>query len=106
LEDRTTKNLRSSSVGDREFEKEVKEFQDLANFMPLRVLIPVVEKQIKEFIRKCNSSDPIEDLSVFKKPVPRKHYQKRIDYFKRWLLENGYRFNEKRGGVLKKGGRY
>ena len=99
-EEAPSKKDRKASKMDRNFEKSIREFKDLAKFLPVRKIIPLVESQIRDFIKRCNSLDPIEDVEVFKKAVTREHYQKRINFFKNWLLENGYRFDERRGKVF------
>jgi hypothetical protein len=84
---------------DRAFEKSIKEFKDLEKFLPVRKIIPLVENQIRDFIKRCNSLDPIEDVEVFKKAVTREHYQKRINFLKNWLLEQGYSYDVRRKKV-------
>jgi hypothetical protein len=99
VEEAPSKKDRKASKMDRAFEKSIKEFKDLEKFLPVRKIIPLVENQIRDFIKRCNSLDPIEDVEVFKKAVTREHYQKRINFLKNWLLEQGYSYDVRRKKV-------
>jgi len=85
---------------DREFQRDIDGFYSAVKiFKPERV-ISQVEKMITDYIQRCNSLDPSVDYQLFKKVVDREYYQKRINFLKNWLLENGHRYDTRRNKVV------
>jgi hypothetical protein len=85
---------------DREFQRDIDGFYSAVKiFKPERV-ISQVEKMISDYIQRCNSLDPSVDYQLFKKVVDREYYQKRIDFLKNWLLENGHKYDTRKKKVV------
>ena len=86
---------------DRDFENDKKGFRDIVRILPVDKVLVLVESQIKDFIERCNSLDPHVDLEIFDSVMTRKDYQKRINFLKNWLFEQGFKYDESIKRVVK-----